>query len=116
MAESIKAALLSGFVFPGLGQLLFLKRIARGCLFLLPSAAAALYLFYAITSNAEALAQQAGSTHAVSIQMLAASIAKSGTGSPLATMAALILPLAWIGSILDALIFGNDPHLSRPRS
>ncbi|WP_256079376.1 hypothetical protein [Massilia sp. YIM B04103] len=111
MPESIKAALLSGLVFPGLGQLIFLKRRARGCLFLLPTIAATIYLLYAVSINAESLILQVDAAHVLNAQMIAAAIARSGGGGPLATMAVLVLPLAWLGSILDALLFGEDHRL-----
>ncbi|WP_150118963.1 hypothetical protein [Massilia sp. NR 4-1] len=111
MPESIKAALLSGLIFPGLGQLVFLKRRARGCLFLLPTVAATFYLLYVVSLSADNLLQQMHANQVLSAQMIASAIAKSSTGGPLATMAFLLLPLAWIGSILDALLFGEDHRL-----
>ncbi|UMR29822.1 hypothetical protein MJ904_22735 [Massilia sp. MB5] len=116
MPESIKAALLSGLIFPGLGQLVFLKRRARGCLFLLPTLAATFYLLYTVSANAEDLLLQMDANHMLNAQMLATAIAKSSNGGPLATMAVLLLPLAWIGSILDALLFGEDHRLDPKKS
>ena len=40
MKQSNKAALFSGLAFPGLGQLLVLKRPVRGLVFMLPALAA----------------------------------------------------------------------------
>ncbi|MBB3120895.1 hypothetical protein [Pseudoduganella violacea] len=116
MPESIKAALLSGLIFPGLGQLVFLKRRARGCLFLLPTVASTVYLLYAISFSADNLLQQLNTGHMLSAQMIASAVSKSSTGGPLATMAFLLLPLAWIGSILDALLFGEDHRLDPKKS
>lgn len=116
MPDSIKAALLSGLIFPGLGQLVFLRRRARGSLFLLPALAATLYLIYAVYANAESLIQQMDANHILNAQMIAAAIAKSNGGGPLATVAVLLLPLSWIGSILDALLFGEDHRLDPRKS
>lgn len=116
MPESIKAALLSGLIFPGLGQLVFLKRRARGCLFLLPTLAATFYLAYAISLTADSLLQQVDAGRMLNAQMVITAIAKSNSGGPLATMAILLLPLAWIGSILDALLFGEDHRLDPKKS
>jgi hypothetical protein len=102
MTPSIKAALTSALVFPGLGHFI-LKRRARGCLFLLPSALALLYLVQQIMARASALLAQIDSgaltpdPQAIADQLLAA-----GPQSTLVTLATVIVAVCWAGSIIDA--------------
>jgi TM2 domain-containing membrane protein YozV len=113
MKQSIKAALISGLVFPGLGQILVLKRIARGCIFLLPSLAGALYILSVVFSQINRLAGQlANGTLPFDVPTIVAQIAASRTDGPGMTAATLACVLCWSASIIDAILFGNDEHLS----
>lgn len=111
MKRTIKAALVSGLLFPGLGQILVLKRLARGCIFLVPTLAGALYVLRVAFAQINALADQlASGAMPFDVALIAQHIAASRTDGPAMTAATLACVLCWSASILDALIFGNDPH------
>lgn len=113
MKQSIKAALLSGLLFPGLGQILVLKRLARGCIFLVPTLLGALYILKVAFAQMNVLAGQlADGSLPFDAQLIAAHIAASRVDGPAMTAATLACVLCWTASILDAIFFGNDPHLS----
>lgn len=115
MKQSIKAALISGLLFPGLGQILVLKRYARGCIFLLPTLAGSLYILRVALAQANVLAGQlANGTLPFDIAMIAQQIAASRTNGPAMTAATLACVLCWSASILDAVLFGNDQHFHHP--
>lgn len=115
MKQSIKAALISGLLFPGLGQILVLKRFARGCIFLLPTLAGALYILRVVMVQVNVLAGQlANGTLPFDIAMIAQQIAASRTEGPAMTAATLACVLCWSASILDAILFGNDQHYHHP--
>lgn len=107
MNRSLKAALLSAFIFPGAGQL-FLKRRGRACLFLLPSLVAAVYYFDQVMTRASAIAEQilAGKGPLDPAQ-LAAQLESDAPGSPLMTAAAVVMIVCWIASIVDACLIGR---------
>lgn len=110
MKRSIKAALISGLVFPGLGQVLVLKRKVRGSIFLLPTLAGALYILRIAFGQVNVLAGQlASGAIPFDITLIAEQIAASRTNGPAMTAATLACVLCWAASILDALLFGNDP-------
>lgn len=108
MDRSVKAALLSGLVFPGVGQL-FLGLRLRGWLFLLPAAAAAIFF----VSRVWAVALQ------VSEDILAARIAPdlpalvarvheqaAGSSGPM-NWAAGVMIVCWVASTADAWFAGR---------
>ena len=61
MTNTTKATLLSGLIFPGLGQFLILKRPKRGALFLLPALAAVAWLMNALSASTSELFTEAAS-------------------------------------------------------
>jgi hypothetical protein len=116
MKQSIKAALISALLFPGLGQILVLKRFARGCIFLLPTLAGAVTILRVVAVQVNALAGQlANGTLPFDITMIAQQIAASRTNGPAMTAATLACVLCWSASILDAILFGNDQHYHHPQ-
>jgi hypothetical protein len=103
MNRSSKAALTSALLFPGLGQLIFLKRPARACLFLLPAAIALLYLLGSVVSTATTIANDiAAGTLQPDIDLIMQRIDAANPG-PAGNIAAGVVIAAWLGSILDAL-------------
>jgi hypothetical protein len=117
MKQSIKAALISALLFPGLGQILVLKRYARGCIFLLPTLAGTLYILRVAMAQINVLAGQlANGTLPFDITMIAQQIAASRTNGPAMTAATLACVLCWSASILDAIFFGNDQHYHHPHA
>ncbi|NRR31527.1 hypothetical protein HSX11_15215 [Oxalobacteraceae bacterium] len=108
MKPSSKAALISALVFPGLGQLLVLKRAARGCLFLLPCLLALGTLLRQATITAENVMNQV-SSGALPLDpvLIAARVSADGGGAG-STLASLVCLLCWLGSIADALWLGRN--------
>lgn len=107
MTPSTKAALTSALLFPGLGQITVLKRVARGCIFLLPAAAALLFLLGDALRLANTLAEQiASGALPLNPQVIADKIAAANDG-PGGTIAATVLLVAWIASVIDALVSRN---------
>ncbi|UGQ48903.1 hypothetical protein [Massilia endophytica] len=105
MKPSTRAALFSALLFPGLGQLLVLKRTLRACLFLLPAAAAFLWLLRSALQTAESIAGQiASGALPLDIQIISERIAAAGGDALAPQIAGAVLLAAWIGSILDALL------------
>jgi hypothetical protein len=107
MKPSIKAALLSALVFPGIGHFT-LRRPGRGCLFLLPTLAAALYVGRQVMQQVDVVMDklQDGSMP-LDPQRLADQLSTApGADSPLMTAAAIVCVVCWAGSIVDALLIG----------
>jgi len=107
MKPSIKAALLSALVFPGIGHFT-LRRPGRACLFLLPTVVAALYVGRQVMQQVDMLMDklQDGSIP-LDPQQLADQLSNApGADSPLMTVAAIVCVVCWAGSIIDALLIG----------
>lgn len=104
MKPSIKAALISALVFPGLGHCA-LKRRARGCCFMLPSVLAILYLVRVAVARANALLAQIDSgALAIDPQAISDQLSAAGPQSTLVTLATVVLAVCWAGSIIDAFL------------
>lgn len=116
MKLSTKAALLSALVFPGVGHFL-LGRAARGCLFLLPAALAAVYLGSAVLQRANAIIAQIDSgALPLDPQAIAERLSGApGAEAPLMTLAVTIALLCWAGGIIDALLIGAARREAAPR-
>jgi TM2 domain-containing membrane protein YozV len=108
MKKSIKAALMSALVFPGAGHFL-LNRAGRGCLFLLPAAAAAAYIAGQVMERANAIVAQIESgALPLDPQLIIERIsAAPGAEGPQMTLAVVVALLCWAGSIIDALLIGD---------
>ncbi len=103
MKPSIRAALLNALVFPGVGHI-HLKRAARGCLFLLPTLAAALYYLNQVMERANAIADQVmAGTMPLDPALIAAKLEQASGNSPLMTVSVVVMVGCWAGSIADAL-------------
>jgi hypothetical protein len=106
MNRSVKAALISALVFPGAGHL-YLKRGARACLFLLPTLASVVVFLNDAMEQATVIAGQimAGTMSPDPVAM-AARLEQQG-GSTLATVAAWVMVICWIGATVDAYLLGR---------
>ena len=103
MTNTTKATLLSGLIFPGLGQFLILKRPKRGALFLLPALAAVAWLMNALSASTSELFTEAASGRlAPDPAAISARLTESTLG-PSADIAALVILACWLASIIDAL-------------
>ncbi len=107
MKPSIKAALISGLVFPGLGHLA-LRRGLRGCLFIVPAAVAMYYLLARMMELVDQLLAElnAGTLQLDPVQILDR-VHASGIDNPATSTAALVCLLCWAGAIADALWLGR---------
>jgi hypothetical protein len=104
MKPSIKAALISALVFPGLGHFV-LERRARGCWFLLPSVLAILLLIRVAAARANAILMQIESgTLAIGAQSISAQLAAPAAQDTMVTIAIAVGALCWAGSIIDAFL------------
>jgi hypothetical protein len=104
MKPSIKAALISALVFPGLGHFV-LKHRARGCWFLVPSVLAILFLVKVAAARADALLMQIESGKlALDPQSIAAQLTAPGAQDTMVTLAIVVGALCWVGSIIDAFL------------
>jgi hypothetical protein len=104
MKPSIKAALLSALVFPGLGHFA-LGRRARGCLFLLPSALCCIYLVQRIIARSSAIVVQIESgTLPLDPQAILAQLSSAPVAGTLGTPALVIATICWVGSVIDAFL------------
>jgi hypothetical protein len=107
MNRSAKAALLSGLVFPGVGQL-FLKRPLRAMIFLLPALLASLYFTHIILQPVMAIAAdiQSGML-ALDPLLIHARIEQSRVDTGAMNLAAIVLVAAWLVSTVDAWWLGR---------
>ncbi|WP_038492988.1 hypothetical protein [Janthinobacterium agaricidamnosum] len=105
MNRSTKAALLSALVFPGLGHMV-LGRALRGCLFLLPAGASAIYVARDIRQRASLILDQVQSgALPADPQLIAEQVAAtSNSGGSLMTVAIAVLAICWVGSIIDSFL------------
>ncbi|MGB7931468.1 MAG: DUF5683 domain-containing protein [Gammaproteobacteria bacterium] len=113
MKNSMKGALLSGLVFPGLGQIA-LKRYWRGFALLL-AVMAGLYIMiatamqqaYAILDSIEA---EGGMPDSDTISKAAAQAA-AASDSPMITAVSVLILVCWIVGIIDAWRIGKQKDL-----
>lgn len=109
MKASTKAALVSALIFPGLGHLLLQPRRARrGLLFLLPAAAAVLYLLGTALQLAGRLLDELNSgALALDPVAIAERVHAAGIDNPATNLASLVCLLCWAGAVADALWLGR---------
>ena len=110
MTRSIKVALLSGLVFPGIGHLA-LKQYPRGLVFLLAALAALSVIVIKAVEQALAIVASINSGE-ISVEPGAivdmASMPISGTGDSTLNIASLVFVAVWIVGILDSYRLGAD--------
>jgi hypothetical protein len=107
MDRSLKAALLSALVFPGVGQL-FLKRPLRAMLFLLPALIAAVYFAGAVLDPMLAIARDilSGALEFDPL-LIEQRVEASRIDSGMMNAAAAVMVVAWIASAVDAWLLGR---------
>jgi hypothetical protein len=110
MQRSVTAALLSGLVFPGVGQI-YLKRRRRGWLIVLLALGAVLYFTSGIMEPVLAIAKEIAEGALVpDPAAITARLEQSGqAANGLRTLAALTMLACWIGSTIDAWWLGRKP-------
>lgn len=108
MDRSVKAALLSGLVFPGVGQM-FLGLWLRGLLFLLPAGAAAGYFVTRVWTLAMAINADIASGRMPFDPLIVAQRVheQSATSTGAMNWAALVMIVCWLASTADAWFAGK---------
>ena len=102
MNRSLKAALLSALVFPGIGQL-FLKRPVRALVFLVPALLAAVYFSSAVLEPVFAIANEViNGTMTLDPVLIQQRVDQSHIDSSMLNLAALVMVAAWVASTVDA--------------
>ncbi len=113
MKNSLKGALLSGLVFPGLGQLV-LKRYRRGFALMLTVMAGLFVMIVTAVQQAYAILDrietEGGSPDMDTITQAAAQAATAAS-SPVSTAVSLLIFVCWIVGIIDAYRIGKKKDL-----
>ena len=118
MNQSVKAALLSGLVIPGAGQI-YLKRYFRGIVFLLPFSACSFALAWVVVQIAAAMIKSApfqkGALRFTDVTSVATEAIRAMDLTSLAMIIALMVA-CWILSALDAYFLGMKllPEITTP--
>jgi TM2 domain-containing membrane protein YozV len=103
MKSKVAGALLSGLVFPGVGQY-YLGRRSRGLLFLAPAAIAGLLYFNGAWDQANSIVDQMLSGK-MAADPAAVAAGFEGQATPLAmTVSGAVFLICWVGSVLEALL------------
>lgn len=104
MKPTIKAALMSALLFPGLGHF----ALKRGCLFLVPCALAVLYVLRHVLALVSTLSDQvAAGTLPLDVQVLSDRVDAAVNALPGMNVALVICVVCWAGSIADAFWLGR---------
>ena len=107
MKRPVVAALLSGLVFPGAGQL-YLKRPLRACVFLIPAAVAVVIFIQGLVSRASDMLDQINAgTLLPDPVAIAAQLEKQDGGSLLSNVCAFVMIACWVLSVLDAYLLAR---------
>jgi len=108
MKKEMKAALLSGFVFPGVGQM-YLKRVRRGLVFMIPVLLGIAIIVAMATVGAmeslKAIQAQGGQVDSNAIRAAAEIHAKETAGYFRAII--LFIIVCWLAAIADAYRIGS---------
>ncbi|MEO7494400.1 MAG: hypothetical protein ABIT83_06625 [Massilia sp.] len=115
MRPAVTAALLSGLVFPGAGQV-YLRRPWRACLFALPTLWAAVYFVGQVWTRVSAMRDQvlSGSVP-LDPAVIGARLEHDGSNTALLSVATWVMLLCWLVSIADAWWLGRQgrPEVKR---
>ena len=113
MSNSLKGALLSGLVFPGLGQVV-LKRYKRGVVIMLAVLAGMTVIVVKAVQNAlailEKLEREGGAIDMTAITN-AATQASTGSGNLIINLLLLLVFVSWIIGVVDAYRIGRKIDL-----
>ena len=103
MNRSLAAALMSALIFPGAGQV-WLKHRLRGLLFIVPALAAAAYFLRQVMATASVLVDEvmAGRMAPDPLQIAAELERQGGVSTPAMNVAAAVMLVCWVASIVDA--------------
>lgn len=110
MKSSLKGALLSGLIFPGLGQIA-LKRYPRGIALMLVVMSALIVMIVTAVQQAYAVLESieaAGGTPDSETIRQAAEHAAAAPGSALIPAMALLIVICWVVGVIDAYRIGRQ--------
>ena len=113
MKNSMKGALLSGLVFPGLGQIA-LKRYSRGFALMLTVMAGLYVMIVTAVQQAYAIldgVETAGGVPDSDTISQAAAQAAAASDGPVITAVSLLIIVCWIVGIIDAYRIGKQTDL-----
>jgi hypothetical protein len=105
MKASTKAVLISALLFPGLGHLaLRPRRTVRGLVYLVPTAAAVLYLLSTMLHLLSQLQHELDSGKlALDPFAILERVHAAGIDNPSTNLASAVLLVGWVGAVLDVL-------------
>lgn len=108
MDRSTVAVLISALVFPGAGHM-YLKRLGRGLLFIVPTVAALVYFLGVVMDRASAMVDEvlSGRTALDPVAMAARLEQQSAGGSPLETICLWVMVLCWVGAMVDCYLLAR---------
>lgn len=108
MHRSTIAVLISALVFPGAGHM-YLKRLGRGMLFIVPTVVALAYFLGVAADRASALVDEvmSGKTALDPVALAARLDQQSAAGSPLETICVWVMVLCWVGAMVDAYLIAR---------
>ncbi len=113
MNNSLKGAFLSGFIFPGLGQVV-LKRYKRGVVIMLTVLVSLSVVVVKTVQHALAILEKIESEGgAISMSTIsnAASQASTASGSPTFNLVLLLVILCWVIGVVDAYRIGKKKDI-----
>jgi hypothetical protein len=112
----VKAALLSGLMFPGLGQM-YLKRYLRGLILMMLAflgiAAIVAVAVAGALESLKALSLEGGTADLNALANLAAASSKSR--DIYINAGYLLIACCWVFSVIDAYIIGKSGHLDQEK-
>ncbi len=115
MTKALKGALLSGVVFPGLGQIAF-KRYRRGLILILTVLAGMAVFVVKAAKQAitilENIESGGGDIDAVAISRAAAQVTELSSGL-IFNLPLLVIVISWIYATMDAYRIGKQEDLSK---
>jgi TM2 domain-containing membrane protein YozV len=109
MKHSIKGALLSGLLFPGLGQIA-MKHYIKGMVLIVTVFAAIIMLVVEATQRAQAILQQIqaeGGTVSMYTITDAANRSVEESGGTVSSVALLLIVACWCYGVVDAYLIGK---------
>jgi hypothetical protein len=109
MKRSVKAALFSCFVFPGVGQM-YLRRYARGMVFMLPAAAGLVFVVnYAVQQALSLVGEIESGAVPIDATRIAELVAATpgGPENMMSNIATYVIVACWVASIIDAYRIGS---------
>lgn len=115
MSKAVKAALLSGLLIPGAGQL-YLKRKRRGAMLIIIVLAAITIAVLEAGKQANRVLEQLQAEGGIVTTERIMALASQQASSSLVTVASFLLVASWLFAVIDAYRLGKqtDQHPQQP--